>query len=80
MLQSLSSLQGLGPIRTLFTFEYLLAFRVEIASFVAGALVTTLAFFVAFSELIKLFFSIVINHSSSLGLPINYHEKEGAVI
>jgi hypothetical protein len=34
---------------------------------VAGVLVTTLAFFVAFSELIKLFFSIAINHSSNLG-------------
>jgi len=39
-----------------------------------------LAFFVAFSELIKLFFSIVINHSSKFGLRINDDEKEGAVI
>jgi hypothetical protein len=31
----------------------------------AGA-VTTLAFFVAFSELIKLFFSIVINYTSNI--------------
>ena len=35
-------------------------FRVDAPSFLAGA-VATLAFFVAFSELIKLFFSIVIN-------------------
>jgi hypothetical protein len=32
----------------------------------AGTLVTTLAFFVAFSELIKLFFSIVINQVAPL--------------
>jgi hypothetical protein len=44
----------------------------------AGVLAATLAFFVVFSELIKLFFSIVINHLSNLGLPINDHEKEGA--
>jgi hypothetical protein len=41
-------------------------FRVDPNSFVAGALAATLAFFVVFSELIKLFFSIVINHSSNL--------------
>jgi hypothetical protein len=35
-------------IRLVRTFAALLVFRVEIASFVAGALVTTLAFFVAF--------------------------------
>jgi hypothetical protein len=39
--KSLSSFQALGPIR-LFTLEYLLAFRVEIASFVAGVLAATL--------------------------------------
>ena len=39
-------------------------FRV-VASFLTGA-VTTLAFFVAFSELIKLFFSIVINYTSNI--------------
>jgi hypothetical protein len=64
----------------LVAFAILVTLRVDTPSFVAGALATTLAFFVAFSELIKLFFSIVINHSSSLGLPINDHEKEGAVI
>jgi small-conductance mechanosensitive channel len=64
----------------LVAFFILLTFRVDTSSFVAGALVTTLAFFVAFSELIKLFFSIVINHSSKFGLRINDDEKEGAVI
>jgi hypothetical protein len=62
-----------------FAFAILVTFRVDTNSFVAGALVTTLAFFVTFSELIKLFFSIVINHSSNLGLPINDHGKEEAV-
>jgi len=53
-------------------------FRTDPPSFLAGA-AATLAFFVAFRVRIKLFFSIVINHSSNLGLPINDHEKEGAV-
>jgi len=75
-----ASLQRTGVIRDLSILASFLTFRVEIASFVAGVLATTLAFFVVFSELIKLFFSIVINHSSNLGLPINDHEKEGAVI
>jgi hypothetical protein len=43
-------------------------FRVDTNSFVAGALAVTSAFFVVFSEPIKLFFSIVINHSSNYGL------------
>jgi hypothetical protein len=43
----------------------------------AGVLAATLAFFVVFSELSKLFFSIVINPSK---LPINDHEKEGAAV
>jgi hypothetical protein len=55
-------------------------FRVETPSFVAGVLAATLAFFVVFSELIRLFFSIVINHSSNYGLRINNDEKEGAII
>jgi hypothetical protein len=62
------------------TLVILTDFRVDTNSFVAGALAATLAFFVAFSELIKLFFSIVIIHSSNYGLRISNDEKEGAVI
>jgi len=58
------------------TFAYLLAFRVEIASFFAGA-AATLAFFVVCSELIKLFFSIVINHSSNLDCGSTMTGKKG---
>ena len=51
----------LQTVRDLLTLVILTDFRVDTNSFVAGALAATLAFFVAFSELIKLFFSIVIN-------------------
>jgi len=54
-----------GSSLALSTLAYLLVFRVDTSSFLAGA-VTTLAFFVAFSELIKLFFSIVINYTSNI--------------
>jgi hypothetical protein len=63
------------PSFAFFTFAILAIFRVETPSFVAGALETTLAFFVAFSELIKLFLSIVINHTSKVGLHTNDDEK-----
>jgi len=66
-----------GRIRTLLAFFNLTTFRVDTPSFVAGVLVTTLAFFVAFSELIKLFFSIVINHSSNLDCGSTMTGKKG---
>jgi len=50
-------------------------FRVDTSSFFAGA-AATLAFFIVFSEVIKLFFSIVINRSSNYGSTIT--RKKGA--
>ena len=66
--------RSVGDLPILTSF---LTFRVETPSFVTGALVTTLAFFVAFNELIKLFFSIVINHSSNLDCGSTMTGKKG---
>jgi hypothetical protein len=49
------------------TFLNLTVFRVEIASFVAGVLAATLAFFVVFRELSKLFFCMTGSSSFEFG-------------